>query len=253
MLTKERHEEILKIVNNAGAVSVQELVSYLDISESTARRDLLTLDRAGKLQKVHGGATALTDLTVPYQADMEDLQDKYSLHMMEKREIGKYAASLIGKNDFVYIDAGSTTEQIAEFITSSEATFMTNSIPLVQKLARLGLTIFVIPGRVKGRTEAVVGSQATEALRQYHFTKGFFGTNGLSLQEGCTTPDLEESTIKSVALRQCDQRFVLADSSKFGLASHNSFAPLSEVEVITVEKKGMDYMPYKKVTEVHIL
>lgn len=253
MLTKERHEEILKIVNNAGAVSVQELVTYLNISESTVRRDLLTLQKAGKLIKVHGGATSLKDNTTNYQVDMEDLQDKYSFHMLEKREIGKYAAACIEKNDFVYIDAGSTTEQIAEFIVQTGATFLTNSIPLVQKMARRGLTVFVLPGRVKGRTEAIVGSQATEALQQYHFTKGFFGTNGLSINEGCTTPDMEEAAVKMTAVRQCKKCYVLADSSKFGLASHNSFADLQTVEIITVKNGDIDYKPYKKITEVHIL
>ena len=253
MLTKERHEEILKIVNSSGAVSVQELVTFLKISESTVRRDLLTLDQQGQLHKVHGGATALDGSNPDYQADMEDLQDKYSFHMLEKREIGKYAASLIGKNDFVYIDAGSTTEQIAEFLANSEATFMTNSIPLVQKLARLDLKVFVLPGLVKGRTEAVIGSQASDALRNYHFTKGFFGTNGLTVAEGCTTPDTEEAYIKMAAIKQCAKKYVLSDSSKFGLASHNTFAALKDVEIITVKNEKVNYSYYKKHTEVHIL
>lgn len=253
MLTTERHEEILKIVNNAGAVSVQELVSYLNISESTVRRDLTALHHAGKLIKVHGGATALSKNENSYQADMEDLQDKYSLHMLEKREIGKYAAALIQDNDFVYIDAGSTTEQMTEFLTQSKATFMTNSIPIAQRLARMDVKIFMLPGLVKGRTEAIIGIEAAEALHAYHFTKGFFGTNGVTVAEGCTTPDTEESFIKHVALQQCAKRYVLADGSKFGLASHNTFAQLADVEMITAYREQFDYGPYQKVTEVHIL
>ena len=65
---------------------------------------------------------------------MENLQDKYSIHMSDKRRIAQYAASLIKKDDFVYLDAGSTTEQMADFLAGSEATFVTNSIPLAQKL-----------------------------------------------------------------------------------------------------------------------
>ena len=49
----------MRLVNTSGAVSVQDLVSFLNISESTVRRDLLTLDREGRLRRVHGGATTL--------------------------------------------------------------------------------------------------------------------------------------------------------------------------------------------------
>ena len=52
MLTEERHEKIMRLVNTSGAVSVQDLVSFLNISESTVRRDLLTLDREGRLRRV---------------------------------------------------------------------------------------------------------------------------------------------------------------------------------------------------------
>ena len=127
MLTEERHEKIMRLVNTSGAVSVQDLVSFLNISESTVRRDLLTLDREGRLRRVHGGATTLRDDSL-YEADMENLQDKYSIHMSEKRRIAQYAARLIHKEDFVYLDAGSTTEQLVEFLAGSEATFVTNSI-----------------------------------------------------------------------------------------------------------------------------
>ena len=252
MLTEERYEEILKIIDNAGAASVQELVNCLNISESTVRRDLLALHKQGKLRKVHGGATSLG--VSPYEADMEDLQDKYSLHMAEKRKIAKYAAGLVKKNDFVFIDAGSTTEQMADFLVRSEATFVTNSIPLVQKLARKGIQVFVLPGRVKGRTESIVGGPAQEMMRNFHFTIGFFGANGISVRSGCTTPDTEEASGKMTAIGQCAQTYVLADSSKFGLASHITFASLERVRIITARSEtAIDYEPYEKLTEVHIL
>lgn len=235
MLTEERHEKIMRLVNTSGAVSVQDLVSFLNISESTVRRDLLTLDREGRLRRVHGGATTLRDDSL-YEADMENLQDKYSIHMSEKRRIAQYAARLIHKEDFVYLDAGSTTEQLVEFLAGSEATFVTNSIPLAQKLGRIG------------------GSEMRDMIGRYHFTKGFFGANGIAVHSGCTTPDDEEAVCKRAALGQCLDRFVLADSSKFGLSSHITFAELSMVTLITArDDDSLDYKPYQQITEVHIL
>lgn len=252
MLTEERQDEIVKIVNASGAISVQELVNFLDISESTARRDLLALDKQGRLKRVHGGATAVKD--EKYEADMENLQDKYSFHMLEKRRIAQFAAANVKKNDFVYLDSGSTVEQMAEFLTDSEATFVTNSIPLAQKLGRNDVKVYILPGRVKGKTEAIIGSEMRDMLTRYHFTKGFFGANGVDIRTGCTTPDDEEAVCKRAAVGQCMQTYVLADGSKFGLSAHITFADIEQVTLITAQgDKMIDYTPYQRVTEVHVL
>lgn len=253
MLTEERYEEIMRIVNTSGAVSVQDLVNLLNISESTARRDLLALGQEGKLKRVHGGATALKDDS-GYEANMESLQEKYLFHMGEKKRIAQFAADCIKKDDFVYLDAGSTTEQMVNFLKESEATFVTNSIPLAQQLGCNNVRVYILPGRVKGDTEAIIGSEMNDMLQRYHFTKGFFGTNGISLHTGCTTPDSEEAVCKRAAIRQCLDCYVLADESKFGLSSHITFAALSEVKIITVRADyNINYEPYQNMTEVHIL
>ena len=56
MLTEERFAKILSILERMGSVTVQQLMTELDASESTVRRDLNTLDANGQLVKVHGGA-----------------------------------------------------------------------------------------------------------------------------------------------------------------------------------------------------
>lgn len=251
MLTEERQGELLKIVDAQGAVTVQKIARKLAISESTVRRDLVILHRQGKLNKVHGGATSLVHSHIPYE---DRLQDKYALNMAEKRKIAKYAAALIKQNDFVFLDAGSTTEQMAGFITQTNAVFVTNGIPLARKLAHNGFTTFLISGRIKGTTEAIIGNEAVEALKRYHFTIGFFGANGITVNEGFTTPDMEEARNKTAALQQCQRRFVLADSSKLGVLSHITFAGLAEANIITVKNKTIDqYSEYEEITGVHLL
>lgn len=167
----------------------------MNISESTVRRDLLTLDREGRLRRVHGGATTLRDDSL-YEADMENLQDKYSIHMSEKRRIAQYAARLIHKEDFVYLDAGSTTEQLVEFLAGSEATFVTNSIPLAQKLGRIGGRVYIVPGRVKGDTEAIVGSEMRDMIGRYHFTKGFLVPTALQSIPVARRPMMKRPFVK---------------------------------------------------------
>lgn len=254
MLTEERQDEIVRLVNVGGAVSVQALVEYFHISEATVRRDLVALQQAGRLRRVHGGATSLNGDNPLYEADMEELTHKYAFHMVEKRQIAQYASSLINDDDFVYLDAGSTVEQMADFLSESKAAFMTNNLPLATKLATNGCHVSILPGRIKGTTAAVVGADMIQYLKKYHFTKGFFGTNGISLHEGCTTPDEEEATGKKAAISQCTKAYVLADPSKFGLFSRITFTPLSTVSVITAKgRDDVDFMAYQHSTEVTIL
>lgn len=173
MLTEERQDEIVRLVNVGGAVSVQALVEYFHISEATVRRDLVALQQAGRLRRVHGGATSLNGDNPLYEADMEELTHKYAFHMVEKRQIAQYASSLINDDDFVYLDAGSTVEQMADFLSESKAAFMTNNLPLATKLATNGCHVSILPGRIKGTTAAVVGADMIQSLKKYHLRKVF--------------------------------------------------------------------------------
>lgn len=57
MLAEERFSLILDLLARQRTATVQELCEALNASESTIRRDLNELDKQGKLNKVHGGAT----------------------------------------------------------------------------------------------------------------------------------------------------------------------------------------------------
>ena len=246
MLTEERFAKIVKIVNQEGTVTVLELAQALGISESTIRRDLNQLDKLGRIRKVHGGATAAVLMSDGHERNM---QEKYSRNIEEKRAIAAYAATLVHANDFVFLDAGSTTEQMAEYLEENTALYVTNGITLAQKLAARGFKTMLLAGRVKASTDAVIGMEAVSSLAQYHFTRGFFGTNGITVAEGFTTPDLEEAANKRAAMEHCRQCYVLADNSKFDTLSNVSFGELSKAKIITT-RGNVRLKNYKQHTEV---
>ena len=246
MLTEERFAKIVKIVNQEGTVTVLELAQAIGISESTIRRDLNQLDKLGRIRKVHGGATAVVLMSDGRERNM---QEKYSRNIEEKRAIAAYAATLVHPNDFVFLDAGSTTEQMAEYLEENTALYVTNGITLAQKLAARGFKTMLLAGRVKASTDAVIGMEAVASLSQYHFTRGFFGTNGITVVEGFTTPDLEEAANKRAAMEHCRQCYVLADNSKFDTLSNVSFGELSKAKIITT-RGNVRLKNYKQHTEV---
>ena len=246
MLTEERFAKIVKIVNQEGTVTVLELAQAIGISESTIRRDLNQLDKLGRIRKVHGGATAVVLMSDGHERNM---QEKYSRNIEEKRAIAAYAATLVHPNDFVFLDAGSTTEQMAEYLEENTAFYVTNGITLAQKLAARGFKTMLLAGRVKASTDAVIGMEAVSSLARYHFTRGFFGTNGITVAEGFTTPDLEEAANKRAAMEHCRQCYVLADNSKFDTLSNVSFGELGKAKIVTT-KGNVRLKNYKQHTEV---
>ena len=229
MLAQERFERILEILREKQSVTVTDLTKWLNTSESTIRRDLTELNRQGLLIKVHGGATAVKSVL----SREEEVITKAKKHQSEKRRIGEYAASLINKEDMVYLDAGTTTGYMLEFFCDKDVTVVTNAVAHAQRLAKAGVKVRLVGGELKSSTEAVVGSEAMQTLRKYHFTKGFFGTNGVTKKAGFTTPDANEAMVKKTAIEQCQKKYVLCDHSKFGEVSSVTFLAFTGADVIT--------------------
>lgn len=230
MLTGKRQEEILKIIKLKGSVTVQELTEHFQASESTIRRDLYTLDQKGELTKVFGGAVYKGK---ELNTQEEKVAFRQELNREEKMRIGKYAASLITPEDFVYLDAGTTTGAMIPHLTEHAASFVTNAVSHALLLAESGFRVILIGGELKSSTEAIVGNEAFVTLHKYHFTKGFFGANGVSKSTGFTTPDINEAMIKQCAMGHTRSAYVLCDHSKFTRISPVNFGEFSSARVIT--------------------
>ena len=247
MLAEERYNEILRLVNEKKTVTVQELTEVLDTSESTIRRDLTTLHKKGSLIKVHGGATALSVEGMTRDASLTVRRD---MNIEEKVAIAKYAAALIEKDDFVYLDAGSSVDLMIDYIVEQEAIYVTNAIGHAQKLLQKGCRVFLLGGELKEVTEAIVGAEAIDSLKRYNFTKGFFGANGVHRERGLTTPDITEALVKEKAMEQCANRYVLADSTKINQIASVTFAGFEEGMILTTRLRDASYKACKNILEV---
>lgn len=135
MLQNERQEKIIKKLKKNNTVKVVDLAKEMAISESTIRRDINELDRKGKLKKVFGGAISINrDINFAET----DVAQRTLINTKEKEMIARYAASLIKDNDFVYIDAGTTTEKMIDYLDKRNVTYITNGITHAKKLIQKG-------------------------------------------------------------------------------------------------------------------
>ena len=230
MLAEERFAKILSILEEEGSAEVSRLMEALGTSESTIRRDLNTLDARGMLVKVHGGAV-LKDS--PYQTRDDEVDLRKNRNVPEKTQIAAYAAGLIGDDDVVYLDAGTTTELMIQSGINRKALYVTNAVGHAKKLSSLGCTVYLLGGEFKGTTDAIVGEEAVVSLEKYNFTKGFFGANGVTREQGFTTPELKEALIKQKAMEHAKEAYVLADHSKFGEISSVTFAQMDKARILT--------------------
>ena len=246
MLTEQRYELILELLKQKKSITVSEAKELLHTSESTVRRDITALHNAGKLVKVFGGAVAAENTFTPQEPTVAQ---KIAVNKEKKRLIARYAASLIETDDFVYLDAGTTTGYMLDYLIGKKATFVTNAVAHAQQLAAYGIKVFLVGGELKSSTEAVVGNQAMEVLYQYHFTKGFFGTNGITKKAGFTTPDANEALIKKTALGQCRKGYILSDASKFDHVSSVTFAALHDAVILT-DRRPEGYQDCDNIIEI---
>ena len=224
MLAEDRCKKILDILDSMGSVTVQQLMDELDTSESTIRRDLVAMDKKGYLTKVHGGAIA--NNTNIHTQD-EKVINRLKQNRNEKEQIARYAASLIVDNDFVYIDAGTTTAVMIDYITAKNVAF-----------------------EFKSTTEAIVGDEAVVTLDKYNFTKGFWGTNGITVKNGFTTPEIKEAMVKKKSMENSKEKYILADDSKFSQVSSIKFADFEDAVIITNALSNDNYKKYKNIKEV---
>ena len=247
MLTEERFAKIMVLLEQTGSVTIQQLMTELDASESTVRRDLISLDANGQLTKVHGGAVLKSG---SYSTKDDNVTNRKLLYSEEKRKIAKYAAELITQKDFVYVDAGTTTEFMIDCIAERQAVFVTNAVTHAKRLAERGCTVYLLGGEFKAVTEAIVGEEAVATLEKYNFTKGFWGANGIHLKAGYSTPEVKEAMVKRKSMEKCRECYILSDESKFGRISSVTFADFGKAKVITTGLSDKNYMEYKNIINI---
>ena len=210
ILKSERKQLILERIQAQQYVRLEELVEILETSESTVRRDLDELENEGKLKRVHGGAESTGNLQLE-----ESILEKSVKNIQEKREIAERANQLIEDGDVIFLDAGTTTGLLIDYLHQENLTVVTNSVHHAVKLVERKIKTIIIGGFVKQSTDASVGAVAIDQIRQLNFDKAFLGMNGID-KHYLTTPDVEEATIKRTVIDNAKESYVLVDASKIG-------------------------------------
>jgi DeoR family fructose operon transcriptional repressor len=236
MYAEERQQEILRRARENGRVDVVGLAEELSVTGETIRRDLTTLERAGVVRRVHGGAIPVERLGFEPALAARD-----AVMTAEKERIAKAALAELPEDGAIIIDAGSTTERLASVLPMDrELTVVVNAPPLAVLLAsRPNLTVIMLGGRVRPRTLATVDDWNLRLLSEIQVDVAFMGTNGFSPERGFTTPDPAEAAVKRAMIGASRRAVVLADHTKAGNDYFARFAHFCDVDTLITDH-GMD-------------
>ncbi|MEL6527182.1 MAG: DeoR family transcriptional regulator, partial [Chloroflexota bacterium] len=233
----ERHQQIVDIVNHAGNTRVVELAEQLNVSESTIRTDLETLDEQGLLVRVRGGAIALEDNDPT--APSLPISEKLLKNADEKEAIARWAAGLVEDGDVIMLDASSTVFHIAKFLHDRRnLTVFTNGIAVAQELAKeTSNTVIIIGGILRPNGNAVTGEIGTQLLQDYHVRTAFVSCSAFEPELGFFEMDMQEAQMKSLMLKPAQRRVAMIDRSKIGEVGLTSFATLDDFDYFVTDEK----------------
>lgn len=221
--TRARREALMRLVR-AGVERVEDLADRSGVSLSTVRRDLSALEAEGRISRRYGGATT----AIPFKE--QSLGERMALNTNAKRSIAEAAADLVPENSTIFLDAGSTTAELAEHLRARTGiSVVTRGLEIAILLAgEPGLEVTVIGGRLNAQSHGTVGPLADEALRHISFDVAFLGADSVDPVDGLGEPTLEETFLKSLVARRSHRVVVLADSSKLHGGAVPAWAGLGE-------------------------
>jgi len=229
MLTAERRQAILKLIQADGSVYVPELSQRYHVSPSTVRRDLEWLADQGQVQRIYGGAMApLTPPTAP--ATTDDVAQR----------IGRAAAGLVSAGETVFIGPGVLCRATAQNLCSrADATVITNALGVAWTLHHSSdLSLIVVGGSVARPSGALVGQLALSAMETLRADRLIIEAAGVSPVEGLTGDQLPLADVLRPLVTSVAQVVVLTSAERLGRAAAAWLGLVSEADVIITGREA---------------
>ena len=225
MFAIERQQKICEMLEKDGSVSISGLVHEFNVSLETVRRDLLQLERQGRLRRIHGGAIPLGGIKKE-----ESLSVRLGEYEKEKEELSETALSLINEGDIIAIDCGSTAIKLCEASVRKfdRLTVLTASIDNFNILRRRkNINIILIGGMFDAEENTFFGRASLEMISRYHVLKCFIFPYAVSLKNGISGYGGHLADIQTAYMQIADKTVILADSGKF---EKSAFEKLSDMK-----------------------
>lgn len=238
LLAVERREHLMAIFSEENKIDVATAAKRMGVSSETIRKDLRALSDQGLLRRVHGGALPI------HSVAFEESVEQRTSNLPEKRRIAERAAKELPSEGAIFIDSGSTSRIVTEWIPeTANLTVFTNSIPVVKAMfSKSRIPCYLVGGRTRAISQSTVGKWALAELAEIRVDVAFVGTNAVSFERGLSAPDSDEAAIKASMLNHAQKVVLMADHSKFDQESMFSYAPLEAIDLVVTGKEMPDQL-----------
>ncbi|MCH3965787.1 MAG: DeoR/GlpR family DNA-binding transcription regulator [Clostridium sp.] len=245
----KRIQKIEEYILDNNTVTLDKLADVFNVSKNTIRRDINELVEKGTIKKVYGGVSVNSNPLVPF--DKRQIKNIYS-----KSLIAEEAAKLIEDGDIIFVDSGTTTLNLADFLKDKKnITIITNNLNFINKCIKYNnLNIISTGGSLVRKTNSLVGTDTLNMIKKYNINKAFMASTGISLASGVTNGSPQECEIKKLVVSKSNLVYVLIDHSKFGISSLMTYCSMEDIDYLITDKKPPEeYIQFIKRNNVNLI
>ena len=233
MTAEERKHRLETYLQKVEFASLEELAKHVETSVSTVRRDVTALEAGGNIRRTHGGARIVTPRSDEFSFSTRDTQQ-----LTEKELIGKACAELIGAQQSVILDAGTTVFHVARHLEEKSPQIVTNSLPVANLFASASkVEVIVAGGVIYPRLGVLVGPMTVEAFSKMRVDVAIIGAGGITL-EGVTNSHALLIDIQRAMLKAAQRVICCLDHTKFGRQSVSPLCGLDMIDVVVTDSKA---------------
>jgi len=230
---RERHAKIQHLVRAKGYITIEHLAAQFDVTPQTIRRDINLLSREGVIHRYHGGAGL-----APSTENVAYTQRKV-LCLEEKEQIARMVVAHIPDHASLFINIGTTTEEIAKLLCGHERLrVITNSLNVASILAgNENFEIIVAGGLVRPRDGGIVGPLTIDFIQQFRVDFGIIGISGIDADGTLLDFDYREVRAARAIIDNSRKVFLAADHSKFGRNAMVRLGSINEIDALFTDRQ----------------
>jgi DeoR family transcriptional regulator, glycerol-3-phosphate regulon repressor len=228
----DRQQDIIALARAIGKVTVEDLAARFDVTPQTIRRDLNELCDRRVLTRTHGGALISSSVeNLSYEARRFIAADA-------KRAIGAAAAALIPNKSSLFINIGTTTEEVANALASHEDLLViTNNLNVAMTLYRHPtIEVIVAGGPVRRSDGAIIGSAAVDHIRQFKVDTAVIGASALDEDGSLLDFDALEVNVSRAIIENARRVMLVCDRMKLERAAPVRIGHMSQIHTFVTDR-----------------
>ena len=223
-IVEERRRRVAAYLEQHSYAPLREVCARFEMSEATARRDLVVLAERKQIVRTHGGA--LTE----YNRRFPSFRERETLRAEAKRKIAAAARDLVLPGTTCFLDFGTTAFALAEELRRRpphDLRVVTNNLPAAELLtAAPGVRVYLLGGELLPRQSVLLGGAAFDALRYYSIDQAFLSAEAADAA-GVWNSQRELVALQQAVMQHAAASVLCIDASKLQRTAPAFLAPWS--------------------------